>query len=157
MTDKTIAFDIVDNDFCAAASSCDANDIDLHHPIHLLVNACGNMSSDRQCMGSGMEHWVSGGLEKHQQGQRQIRRQRWRRPLMHLVDDALPRAYAPSVAPQGWRGASWRTNRIALSIVLFPVTTRTGGGRGGDATQMLDGGLILGRNSAEDATTLALE
>jgi hypothetical protein len=39
MTDDTIAFDVADDDLRAAASSCDANDVDLHHPLHPLVNA----------------------------------------------------------------------------------------------------------------------
>ncbi len=39
MTDKTIAFDVADDDLCVAASLCDANDIDLHHPLHPLVDA----------------------------------------------------------------------------------------------------------------------
>ena len=36
MTDETIAFDVADDDLRAAASSCDANDVDLHHPLHPL-------------------------------------------------------------------------------------------------------------------------
>ena len=38
-TDETIAFDIADDDLCAAALSCDANDVDLRHPLHPLVDA----------------------------------------------------------------------------------------------------------------------
>ena len=32
-------FDVANNDLLAAASSCDANYVDRHHPLHLLVNA----------------------------------------------------------------------------------------------------------------------
>ena len=39
MTDETKVFDVADNDLRAAASSCDANDVDLHHPLHPLVDA----------------------------------------------------------------------------------------------------------------------
>ena len=39
MTDETISFDVADDNLRAAASSCDANDVDLHHPLHPLVNA----------------------------------------------------------------------------------------------------------------------
>jgi hypothetical protein len=39
MMDKTIAFNITNDTFCTAASSCDTNDVDLHHPLHLIVDA----------------------------------------------------------------------------------------------------------------------
>ncbi len=35
----TIVFDTADDDLRAAALSCDANDVDLHHPLHPLVDA----------------------------------------------------------------------------------------------------------------------
>ena len=39
MTNETKVFDVADNDLRAAASSCDANEVNLHHPLHPLVDA----------------------------------------------------------------------------------------------------------------------
>ena len=39
MTDETKVFDVADNDLRASASSCDANEVNLHHPLHPLVDA----------------------------------------------------------------------------------------------------------------------
>ena len=39
MTDETIAFDITDDNLRAVALSCDANNVDLHHPLNPFVDA----------------------------------------------------------------------------------------------------------------------
>jgi hypothetical protein len=39
MMDKTIVFDVANDDLRTAASSCHANNVDLHHPLHPLVDA----------------------------------------------------------------------------------------------------------------------
>jgi hypothetical protein len=51
MTDETKVFDVADNDLRAAASSCDAKDVNLHHPLHPLIDAWENV------VGSGIGCW----------------------------------------------------------------------------------------------------
>jgi hypothetical protein len=62
MTDETMAFNIADNDLRAVALSCDANAVNLHHPLHPLVDAWeyvvgstmyGEAGQNTGCRGAG--------------------------------------------------------------------------------------------------------
>ena len=68
MTDRTIVFDVANNDLLAAASSCDANYVDRHHPLHLLVNAWEYVARSTMYGKRDGTHGVGGVLEPKMAG-----------------------------------------------------------------------------------------
>ena len=115
----------------------------------------GNMSSDRQCTGSGTEHGMSGGREKCRRG-RQQRRRRFRARGMSagapgeglrwgVAQTTISRGWGSQLPrrgrgsqPQhrGWGGRPGRQGRKRVDVgrvvllVLFVVVARLQGGAG---------------------------
>jgi hypothetical protein len=138
MTDETIAFDVADNDLRAAASSCDANDADFIIPsIPSLM--CGNMSSDRQCTGSGTEHGMSGGREKRRRGRRQRRRRfRARGMSAGAPGEGLRWGVAQTTISRGWGSQLPRRGRGSQ-----PLHRRWGGRPGRQGRKRANVGRVV--------------
>ena len=107
----------------------------------------GNMSSDRQCTGSGTEHGMSGGREKRRRGRRQ-RRRRFRARGMS--------AGAPKEGLR-WGGAQTTISHAALGERGSATSPGKGGSAGapGEGEGRQVGGFVLPVRVGEPETVAA--